>query len=149
MREFYRARNKRVARQSMRFFGAPDSLPNSDLSLILQFYSTNYSGCTGICIADRGRKRAPCIHDVPYARMIRLTDEDGPRVNDPIQETRALRFPSFSPSSLPFSLIVVPSPASDCASHESPPTPRRISLLSSILRTISRHSVDKDRRVDR
>jgi len=75
-------------------------------------------------------KRAPCIHDVPYARMIRLTDKDGPRVNDPIQETRALRFPSFSPSSLPFSLIVVPPPsASDCASHESPPTPRRISLL--------------------
>ena len=45
------------------------------------------------------------VHDVPYIRMIRLTDEDdGPRVNASIQETRALRFfppfRTFSPEFL-------------------------------------------------
>lgn len=54
--------------------------------------------------------------------MIRLTDDDGLRVNAPIQETRALRFPSFSYILPQISLFVAPSPALNAAhyaSHES------------------------------
>lgn len=68
---------------------------------------------------------------VPYIRMIRLTDNDGFRVNAPIEGTRALRFLSFfrifSYEFLSFSLIVALFPTLIVAHHA--PHESRISVL--------------------
>lgn len=83
---------------------------------------------------------------VPYIRMIRLTDDDGSRVNAPIEATRAFRFLSFfrifSYEFLSFSLIVALFPTlivAHHAPHESHISPRD-TFFSPF---ISRHAVDK------